>query len=1095
MPIETVFCGFPRGFGDNGFYFTEDIFKTMPERIPYTEKKLKDWAGWRAFRDGRALFERGVVEKVVYDYPFVTGTLSLGPRGMRSKFEILKNGLVENHCPCRDNQERGLICSHLVAMGLEVLRQNAKPARDEKAIADLRRVERLARGPERKFIQRAKKNDEDAVKANLIVELDENWQEQVTADQVNLHISVDYQKGRTPASDVPTDVPFSFPREDEIMMSMLEDMSGAPVTSTFQLPIPKFIAVLRVLSGRTIYQKGLSDGHAVNGGMLESVLEMDLDRETGELLLKMVTEYPKKQEQSGSFYIVAADSGWVFCEGQFWPLSTILPRKYQDVYQGDVRIPRESVPAFIMTELPQIEKLLQVRTEITPDLFQMKPAKVYFRLVVKGSPASLAATLYARYTDQIELVAGRADMRGNFAIPDPKDLLRYRIRNMGYEKAGVEKLAVAGFVGRAGDTLRNIVGPREVLNFLGTGVPKLRRMGYEVELAGRVKPFAEKADYVKPIVRVNEAESGSYFDVNYEYAVGTNSISERDIQRALSKGDSFIERDGRTILLDGDAIQQAMQVFDECAVGKGDRPESVRVSSIYSSYIQASIDALDGVDVQAEPDWLERARQPNAQDSVEPVRLSKHLKGTLRSYQQEGVNWLRFLENRGFCGILADEMGLGKTLQTLAWIQLTRTHEEHRNKPALIICPTSLVENWHEEAGKFTPNLKVLILHGPDRHRRWKQVAKSDLVITSYALMRRDIEKHLEYTYCVAILDEAQHIKNRATQNALSAKKIKADHRLVLTGTPIENGVNDLWSIMDFLMPGYLGHHKSFHEYYELPITNGGPDGEHAQLNLRRKLHPFLLRRLKKQVAKDLPPKIERIAPCKLTQDQHKVYMQLLEDSKQKISEMVEKDGFNKSRMEILKTLLRLRQTCNHIDLLKLEGIKSKHPSAKMELFFELLNEALDSKHRVLVFSQFTSMLAILRKEMEDRDLSYCYLDGSTKDRQDVVRRFNKDRNVPVFLMSLKAGGTGLNLTGADMVIHFDPWWNPAVEDQATDRAHRIGQKRTVYSVKLITKGTVEEKVVEMQSRKKDIIDATLTTDEQVMQKLTWEDVQELLSL
>jgi SNF2 family DNA or RNA helicase len=456
---------------------------------------------------------------------------------------------------------------------------------------------------------------------------------------------------------------------------------------------------------------------------------------------------------------------------------------------------------------------------------------------------------------------------------------------------------------------------------------------------------------------------------------------------------------------------------------------------------------------------------------------------------------LRFLEKRAFCGILADEMGLGKTVQTLAWIQLGRADEDHRGSPALIVCPTSLVENWREEAAKFTPNLKVALLHGTDRHRKWKQVEKVDIVITSYALMRRDIEKHLEYTYSIAILDEAQHIKNRSTQNALAAKKIKAGQRLVLTGTPIENGVTDLWSIMDFLMPGYLGTHKDFREFYELPILAGGSAGDYMQAKLRRKLHPFLLRRLKKHVAKDLPPKIERVAPCKLTEDQHKVYSQLLEESKHKISSMVEKDGFNKCRMEILKTLLRLRQTCCHIDLLKLEGIESKHPSAKMELFFELLNEALDSKHRVLVFSQFTSMLAILKKEMDARDLKYCYLDGSTKERQTVVKRFNKDHTSPVFLMSLKAGGTGLNLTGADMVIHFDPWWNPAVEAQATDRAHRIGQKRTVYSVKLVTKGTVEEKVVEMQRRKQGIIDATLTTDEQVMQKLSWEDVQELLSL
>ena len=1078
-----------------GLFKPGTAWTSMGDTIPYTEKKLKDWAGWRAFRDGRALFERGVVEKVTYEHPFVTGLLNLGPRGMRSKFEVLKNGLVENHCPCRDNQERGLICSHLVAMGMEVLRQNAEPANHGQAEAELRRVERLAKGPEKKYIQRVRKSTENAVKAALVVELSENWKEQILADRIVVHVLVEYEKGRIPASDVPTDVPFSFSRDDEIVLTYIEDLFGGPVASDIPLNLPDFLKLFRAHHGRTIYQRGQEKGYAVHSGMIGSVLTMDLDRKTGELLLNVATDLPKKQTERSPFYIVSGGIGWIFAAKQFWPLETVLPRTLHDAYRETARVPRESVPSFIMTELPKIEKTMVVRTAITPDLFQMKPAKVYFRLVVKGSPASLSATLYARYGNEIELVAGRADMRGNFAIPDPKDLLRYRIRNMSYEKAAVEKLSAVGFVGRAGDTLRNIVGPREVLNFLGSGVPKVRRMGWQVELEGRVKPFADTADYVRPVVQVNEAESGSYFDVSYEYDIGTGSVSERDIQRALMKGDSFIERNGRTILLDGDAIQQARAVFEDCAVGEGDKSGSFRVSGIYGSYVQSSIEALEDVDMHASPDWLERARQQNNQLSVGPVELDKRLKGTLRSYQQEGVNWLRFLENRGFCGILADEMGLGKTLQTLAWIQLGRTDESHQGKPALIVCPTSLVENWREESVKFTPNLKVLTLHGTDRHRKWKNVEKFDIIITSYALMRRDIEKHMEYTYSIAILDEAQHIKNRATQNALSAKKLKADHRLVLTGTPIENGVTDLWSIMDFLMPGYLGHHKNFHDYYEVPILNGGPDGEHAQLTLRRKLHPFLLRRLKKQVAKDLPPKIERTAPCKLTQDQHKVYMQLLEDSRQRISDMVEKEGFNKSRMEILKTLLRLRQTCNHIDLLKLEGVKSKHPSAKMELFFELLNEAMDSKHRVLVFSQFTSMLAILRDEMESRELKYCYLDGSTKDRQDVVRRFNKDHHIPVFLMSLKAGGTGLNLTGADMVIHFDPWWNPAVEDQATDRAHRIGQKRTVYSVKLITKGTVEEKVVEMQQRKKGIIDATLTTDEQVMQKLTWEDVQELLSL
>ncbi|MEN7973143.1 MAG: SNF2-related protein [Verrucomicrobiota bacterium] len=1064
----------------------------MKDEIPFTEKNLKDWAGWRAFRDGKSLFTRGVVEKVTYEHPMISGVLNLGPRGMRSKFKVPRpGGYPDNLCPCRDNQDRGLICSHLVAMGLEVIRR-AHPSQKAggKSSGSNRGNKKTG-----KHIQCVKKSDPNAVKARLVVELSEEWQKQVLVGKVELGVFVDVSGTRTPAGEVSSDTAYSFPYRDEKIIHALEKLSAGSIKSVLQVPVSEFINLLRLHPGKSIHQKDRAKGYAVHAGMLDSVMKMDLDRETGELLLELHTEIPEGDGSGVPFYVLGNTLGWVFCNGQFWPLTELLPRSLREVYRSPIAIPRTDVPAFLMTDLVHIEKQMVVHSTITPDLFFMKPAKPRFHLVLKGSPASLSATLYARYDDEIELVAGRADMRGNFAIPDEGDLLRYRIRNMDVEKKAVQQLESVGFVGRAGDTLRNIVGPREVLNFLGSGVPRIRRMGWQVELEGRVKPFAENADYVMPVVHVDESASGDYFDVGYDYEVGTGSISERDIQRALMTGDSFIERDGRTILLDADAIHQAREVFEDCAVGAGAKPGTFRMSSIYGSYVQSSLNELEGIGIKATPLWLERAEQQNDQESVEVAEPSSNLRGSLRSYQQEGLNWLRFLENRAFCGILADEMGLGKTIQTLAWIQLGRSDKDHQGRPALIVCPTSLVENWREEAAKFTPNLKVQVLHGTDRHRKWKNVEKSDIVITSYALMRRDIEKHLEHTYSIAILDEAQHIKNRSTQNALAAKKIKAEHRLVLTGTPIENSVTDLWSIMDFLMPGYLGSHKDFREFYELPILAGGSDGDYAQTKLRRKLHPFLLRRLKKYVAKDLPPKIERIAPCKLTEDQHKVYRQLLEDSKARINEMVEKEGFNKCRMEILSTLLRLRQTCNHIDLLKLEDVNSKHPSAKMELFFELLDEALDSKHRVLVFSQFTSMLAILKKEMDARNLKYCYLDGSTKDRQVVVKRFNKNHDIPVFLMSLKAGGTGLNLTGADMVIHFDPWWNPAVEDQATDRAHRIGQKRTVYSVKLISKGTVEEKVVEMQQRKKGIIDATLTTDEQVMQKLTWNDVQELLSL
>ena len=1053
-----------------------------------SEKKLKDWAGWKAFRDGQSLFERGVVEKIQVDDPFITGQLNLGPRGMRSRFEVLSNGLVENHCPCRDNQERGLICSHLVAMGLKWLEDQQVEA--AVASGDPSRLEQIERSAKGVRIRRARKSTPGAMLASLRLVLGKEWKKELDQFALRFEVMLNEQGILHPIHSIQPDQAVYLQRSDDQLLQVIEGFSGGSIKADMRVSMAQWVEILNRCSKESLQVEGGKEKLKVSKRVVEPELMMDLDRETGELLLEIA--WPDETLVDPRF-MLGDKEAWMVSEHEFRPLSHRMPDSLRAIYTAPLRILREQVPSFLMSELVQLEKEIQVNKRITADLFYMKPAKPSFRLHVKGSPASLAARLFAIYEVGDELIAGRADRRGNFAIPDERDLLKYRIRNMAAEKQAVELLAQVGFEGRAGDTLRNIEGVEEVLNFLGSGVPQIQRLGWQVTLEGRVRPFMEKAETVRPTIQIQESNDGSYFDLNYSYETEASSISENEIRTALQAGNSFVKKAGKTVLLDGDAIMQALEVFEDCAAKE--RSKGHRVEAIHGSYVYATLGSLEGVDLEANEAWLDRAKRLHAQETVEEVAPSPMLNGTLRSYQQEGLNWLRFLEQRGFCGILADEMGLGKTLQTLAWLQLKRCDEAHADLPALIICPTSLVENWHEEAARFTPDQKVLVLHGGDRHRLWKKVDSADIVITSYALMRRDIEKHLKRTYSVAILDEAQQIKNRFTQNALAAKRLLAHHRLVLSGTPIENSVTDLWSIMDFLMPGYLGNHKSFHEQYELPIMHGGEEGENAQAKLRRKLHPFLLRRLKKHVAKDLPPKIERIAPCKLTGDQVAVYKQILAEARGRIEEMVEKRGFNQSRMEILKTLLRLRQTCNHIDLLKMETVKAKQPSGKMDLFFSLLQEAIDSRHRILVFSQFTGMLAILKREMEKKKLKYCYLDGGTKDRQDVVRLFNRDHSIPVFLMSLKAGGTGLNLTGADMVIHFDPWWNPAVENQATDRAHRIGQKRTVYSVKLITKGTIEDKVVAMQESKRSVIDATLTTDEQIMQKLTWEDVQQLLAL
>ena len=411
--------------------------------------------------------------------------------------------------------------------------------------------------------------------------------------------------------------------------------------------------------------------------------------------------------------------------------------------------------------------------------------------------------------------------------------------------------------------------------------------------------------------------------------------------------------------------------------------------------------------------------------------------------------------------------------------------------PHLIVCPTTLVFNWLAEVKKFTPEIKILALHGPDRHARFSEIADSDIVVTSYALIRRDAEKYRGLEFDTVVLDEAQHIKNRQTQNAQAVKAVRAKHRLVLTGTPLENSVLDLWSIFDFLMPGYLGTAQDFRERYELPIAK--EKNAEAQSRLARRLRPFMLRRLKRDVAADLPAKIEQVSFCELTSDQRGVYQRILEASRKEILAAVGEKGLAKSRMLVLTTLLRLRQICCDLRLLKLENINAANASGKLEMFGELLEEVIDGGHRVLVFSQFVSMLTLLKERLDEEKIEYCYLDGSTMDRGAVVEKFQQS-TIPVFLISLKAGGVGLNLTGADTVIHFDPWWNPAVEDQATDRAHRIGQTRVVTNYKLITRDTVEEKILLLQNRKREVIQATIGGEEEFAASLNWDEIQELLA-
>jgi superfamily II DNA or RNA helicase len=1055
---------------------------------------LIDWAGADVVRDAERSLESGNVLKADFDPPYIRGSVLASNRELTTSLKILTGGLAQNECPCYTNKERGLICTHIIAVALMLIKRATDPLREAKYLAEKRQAERLASIDEGDYIQRVGEDTPGAVPARFVVTLAKDWTDALPHGSVSLTCDLVIRRKIHPVDDVSTELPLTFSKQDENLLFVMEDIAEGPARHAMELKLPDLVNVIRLHAGRRL---PCATGKAVQVGETPMAmhLRMDLDRENGELILMTHTELPFVAPGEHPVYAVSGREGWVYGGGHLWPLDEVLPGPYHPIYHEPIVVPRPDVMRFLKIELPAIREHTVVESDLSLDLFSIDPATPAFRLLVRGSPASLSAVLYAVYGD-LELVANKQDARSGFALPDPADLMRYEVRNTRREQLALEQLRSTGLAGQCGDDLTSIVGKREVMNFLGGHLAALRRLGWKVDMEGRVTSFLDDMDFIAPVAHIQPDEEAGWFDVSFDFEdMDGASISAADIQRALRKGESFLERNGRTLLIDGDAVDAMTGVFEDCAGTATDQPGCFRVGNVYAPFVQSSLDALDGVDIEADQAWRQQASKANRQANMEPVPIEPPLDGILRPYQKSGVSWIRFMEANGFGALLADEMGLGKTLQTLTWLQLERSDPEANGKPALVVCPTSLVHNWAAEAKKFTPDMKILIISGKDRHDLWDQLADTDLAITSYALLRRDQEHYDSQEFAALILDEAQHIKNRATQNAIAAKQLRARQRLVLTGTPMENSVSDLWSIMDFLIPGYMGKHDSFKHLYEQPIARGGREAEAAQSRLRRKLQPFLLRRLKVDVAKDLPPKIERISTCQLSPDQSAVYKELLEASRRKISSMVSKKGFNKSRMEILTLLMRLRQTCCHLDLLKLDNLKAKQPSSKMEQCFELLDEALDGGHRVLIFSQFVTMLHILRDELESRGIAYCYLDGSTKDRMAVVHRFNTDQAVPIFLISLKAGGTGLNLTGADMVIHFDPWWNPAVENQATDRAHRIGQKRTVYSVKLITEDTVEEKVLALQKKKRAIIDATVESDEQAMKSMSWGDIESIFDL
>ncbi|OIQ71990.1 RNA polymerase-associated protein RapA [mine drainage metagenome] len=483
---------------------------------------------------------------------------------------------------------------------------------------------------------------------------------------------------------------------------------------------------------------------------------------------------------------------------------------------------------------------------------------------------------------------------------------------------------------------------------------------------------------------------------------------------------------------------------------------------------------LAELEANARPRWLGGERlltlgqKLKNFSGITPVPVPAGLNATLRPYQQEGLNWLQFLREYGLGGVLADDMGLGKTLQVLTLLQ-ARKEQGAATGPALLIVPTSLLHGWQDQASRFTPNLELLLLHGPQRRALQDQIASADLVVTTYPLLARDQAMLAELTWSLVIIDEAQTLKNPAAQMAKALRDIPVKGRLALTGTPMENSLQDLWTLFDWVVPGLLGDRKTFQALFRTPIEKQGDRAAQARLN--RRLRPFMLRRTKEDVAGELPPRTEILDSVDLPKAQQALYETVRSAMDTRVREAVAARGLGAARITILDALLKLRQVCCDPALVKTEAARSVADSAKRTRLRELLLELVAEGRRVLVFSQFVEMLRLISSDLDALGIAHLSLTGQTTNRAEVLQKF-AEGTAPVFLLSLKAGGVGLTLTEADTVILYDPWWNPAVERQAMDRVHRIGQDKPVFVHRLVASGTVEEKILQLQAKKQALADA-----------------------
>ena len=1003
-----------------------------------TEPWVGQAAGGRVFKDARALLRLGKVTalscKETDEGHVFQAQVGSGKRPMRVVVKVLSPTRVKNLCSCAVARSTGAMCEHAAAVVLAGIQKREEDAQAPKASSS--------------------KAEARAVLASEVMPLEIRISPRFPTDGLGaVHLKCCKEAAVVVA--------------DARLAQWLMENVGSAGAAMISLPEEKLAGFYQAISGHPRVFCGDSLIR-VDSGRLRPALDLELEGETMWLKLRNSEEDEGNGEGLDLITLGHTLAEWDAAQSHLtvdneaegfkaWNSMLTGIIKPEDLLAGD----------WLQIELTGFVKVLDVLAEVFQlpgDLggLTIEEGMPVIELKLAGSTRALQASLSAIYAggERVVLASSR---RSDVSFPIPSDDSgKWFVRNPEYEQQAISRLMESGFqvLDAAGAML--LRGEDEVIDFLTGVLPALRRK-WQVLTDQKLQHVEQRVERITPCIEPQGA-GNDWLACDLSWQVGGRLLDAGAVRKMLQSGSRTVAtpEGGKAVISHFDA-----EVMKGFLLDTDPRQEDGRY--YFSTQQSAYLERL-------------RAHYGNDQKRHEELvpELPATLAQTLRGYQQEGVDWLYRCALNGGAALLADDMGLGKTLQTLAFLKLWKTNNPQASElPVLIVCPATLLGTWRDEAQKFIPDFNVLIMHGARRKDYYEVMASADLIVTSYALLDRDAAHYVKLPIAAMVLDEASAIRNPDTLAAKAARKVKQSAPdaacVAITGTPVENSVRDLWSIFQFLMPGYLGSREDFRTRYEVPCAAELPDRAALQ-RLRWRTEPFMLRRVKSQVAKDLPPKIESIVWCDPSPMQRDHYQAILRHGVEKMDQVRKSVGKEGARMQMLTVLLRLRQSCCDLRLIddKISGESISDVSAKLARLLELLGEARRGGHRVLVFSQFTSMLSLIRHELDEGDVDYCYLDGGTRDRTAVVDRFQKSDGPSVFLISLKAGGYGLTLTAADTVVLFDPWWNPAVEAQAADRIHRIGQTKPATIYKFISRGTVEEKILRLQDKKRNVMAAAM---------------------